>query len=137
MLQSYWRNLSKNDTIKEMGGQRTILSKFANIPLADVLGARIPLFEFNNQTFAGLKEAGFLYDNSWTALSVRPYFPHTLDFKSDMQCFISLCQDQGVPGLWEVPIVDWRGMDNEQCNKLQACTFELVFPHNLARRSLK
>lgn len=107
-----------------MGGQKTIISTFANIPTAEIAGARIPLLEFNNNSFAGLKEAGFKYDNSWPTLSTKPYFPHTLDFKSDMNCFLPLCQAESVPGFFEIPIVDWKDMEGHNCNKLLACEFE-------------
>lgn len=108
-----------------MGGQRTIISKFANIPTSEIRGARMPLFEINENTFTGLKESQFSYDNSWSSKSSKPFFPHTLDFLSDLQCF-RVCQPETVPGLWELPIIDWVDMHGTDCNKLLGCHFESV-----------
>lgn len=105
-----------------MGGQRTILSNFANISLDKIIGARIPHFQLNaDNTYFGLKEAGFVYDSSWPTSTANPLFPYTLDYSSTQQCYVGTCPTANISGMWVIPIIDWIGMDGNQCNKLLAC----------------
>lgn len=120
-LESYWKNISKADAIAEMGGQKKIIAKFANIPTDQIVGARLPLLKLDKDSFQALKEAGFLYDNSWATLSDDPYYPHTMDYRSDMTCFGTTCQGDSVPGFWEIPLINWVDLSGGQCNKLLAC----------------
>lgn len=120
-LQSYWRNATLAVLQAEFDGQRQILSKFANIPAENIIGARVPQLQLNPFTFEALADSKFAYDSTWPTLQNRTLAPYTLDYASQQVCHTVQCQVKSTPGLWEVPIVDWVDQQNENCNSIDAC----------------
>lgn len=60
-----------------------------------------------------MTEDGFLYDSS---VPVRnfvnpPLYPYTLDMGLVDDCQIEPCPNGRYPGLWEVPMVNWKMYD--------------------------
>ncbi|GLV42426.1 Chitin deacetylase-like 9 [Carabus blaptoides fortunei] len=122
VLADYWQKASVDVIMKEMGGQRDFLSKYANIPSDKIIGARIPLLQLNENTFEGLQKAGLKYDASWPTMQNLPLFPYTLDYKSPQMCPTNpVCQKNPVKGFWEIPIIDQLRQDNIPCNSLLGC----------------
>lgn len=109
-----WKKMSLEGWQQEMGGQRKIISKFANIPLDQVVGARAPgLQTAGNVTFTALQNEGFLYECSMPSRKYipNPLYPYTLDFGfqryEDCQITPCLQPGQNYPGFWTVPMNDY------------------------------
>lgn len=128
-LLTYWRNATLDTLVKEFGGQRTIISHFANIPVEDIVGARTPLFEIEGDvSIQAYQQAELTYDNSWPTYSKTKLFPYTLDYSSSQQCTVSnQCPVEAHPGFWILPIINIQGTDNTDCNALQNCGVEWVW----------
>ncbi|XP_060518574.1 chitin deacetylase 8 [Cylas formicarius] len=122
-LQSYWRNAPQELLEQEFGGQKKIISKFANIPEKDIIGVRTPQLQLNgNYSISAFVDAGFKYDSSWPTQSNRPLLPYTLDYLSSQDCELgATCPNEPFKGFWILPIVDLNGAEDKQCNSLGAC----------------
>ena len=76
--ETYWSNASKEEYTTEFEGMRSILSQFANIPMSEVKGIRVPFLRPGwNAQFDMMTESGFLYDASivgkWSKTRSRIY----------------------------------------------------------------
>ncbi|GJQ83036.1 hypothetical protein Trydic_g15850 [Trypoxylus dichotomus] len=121
-LAEYWQSATLETLVQEFGGQREILSKFANIPIEDIVGAKVPNLQMaGNTLFEAYQQSEIEYDNSWTSRSNARYYPYTLDYSSSQSCDIGICPDESYPGTWVVPIVDFVGAGDLECNSIQAC----------------
>ncbi|KAK9730681.1 hypothetical protein QE152_g14305 [Popillia japonica] len=116
-LTEYWLESSVSNLKDEFEGQMRIISRFANIPVDDISGARVP-----NMALAG--------DNLFNALSeiaklsVPPAsVPFTLDYGSQVICASGVCPQNTHAGMWVTPIINIMG-DGVECNNLQACRVE-------------
>lgn len=118
----YWANASVETLYQEIYGQRQILSKFANIPLDEIVGAKVPNLEMSGDTlFQAYQQSGIQYDNSWTARSTEQYFPYSLHYKSTQPCIIGTCPTESYPDLWELPIIDFVSTIETDCSSLASC----------------
>lgn len=105
----------------EFQGQRQIVSKFANIPIEDVVGARVPnLVLAGDKLFQAYQQAGIKFDNTWNSFNNQKYFPYTLDYASSQDCF-SVCPIESYPKFWIMPIIDLVGNNSVQCTSLTGC----------------
>nr|QEI22867.1 putative chitin deacetylase [Oryctes rhinoceros] len=117
----YWRTAEEDTLVEEFEGQRTIISRFANIPASSIRGARVPNFELAGDTlFRAYARAGVEYDATITTRASDRYFPFTLDIPNQVPCQIGECPANPHPGIWAAPIIDLIG-DGVECNNLQAC----------------
>lgn len=48
-LTTYWQTISKEDLLKEFGGERELVSYFANIPIEDIQGIRLPFLQLSGK----------------------------------------------------------------------------------------
>eukprot|EP00093_Oithona_nana_P007656 07656.XXX_165687_149673_1 [CDS] Oithona nana genome sequencing. len=121
---SYGEQFSKKKWLKEMVGQRELLSAFAGIPLEDIRGMRAPFLAIGGDNmFEMMYEANFTYDSSMPIYDNRPpAFPYTLDYKMPHDCMIPPCPEKSYPGLWEIPLVMWNDLGNGRCSMLDACS---------------
>jgi len=103
--EDYWTDGSKETWSEEMAGGRTILEKFARLPVGDVLGVRAPLLRLGgNNMFAALEENEFLYDSSMVApLQNPPLWPYTTYFAIPHACHgnFQKCPTRSY-GVWEM-----------------------------------
>ncbi|KAJ8920598.1 hypothetical protein NQ315_004737 [Exocentrus adspersus] len=122
-LQQYWRSASEEILEQEFGGQKKILTKFANIPEEDIIGVRTPQFQLAaNYSIEAYMASGLVYDSSWPTLPDHPLFPYTLDYLSNQQCLLgSKCPNEAFKGFWVLPINDLHGADNKECNTVSQC----------------
>nr|ACP18827.1 chitin deacetylase 1 [Chrysomela tremula] len=122
-LQSYWRTASENTLEQEFGGQKQIISKFANIPLEEIQGVRTPQLQLSgNNTIVAYRASDLSYDSSWPTLPSKPLFPYTLDYLSTQDCNLgSTCPNEAFPGFWVLPIMDLNGPHGGWCNSLSSC----------------
>ncbi|RZC36106.1 hypothetical protein BDFB_003224 [Asbolus verrucosus] len=123
-LTDYWREISTDNLTLEFGGEKTIISKFANIPAEAILGMRIPFLQLSgDNSFQVTKDIGLSYDCSWpTQNFVKPgLWPYTLDYASNQDCPIGPCPKSSIPGVWVFPMIDWRDQANVVCSMVDAC----------------
>jgi len=115
--EDYWKKADDEILMKEIVGQRDIISKFAEIPEEEIKGYRAPFLQTSGDvTFKFLKKNNFIYDSSMpTQSNSRPWpiYPYTLDkgFRSDcvVQPCPSLTPEKDLAGFFEIPLVDyWR-----------------------------
>jgi len=121
---SYGEQFSKSKWMKEMVGQRELLSAFAGIPLEDIRGMRAPFLAIGGDNmFEMMYEANFTYDSSMPIYENRPpAFPYTMDYKMPHDCMIPPCPEKSYPGMWEIPLVMWNDLRNGRCSMLDACS---------------
>lgn len=103
--QNYWKNATRTEWAKEMGGQRFIVEKFASINDNSVVGMRTPFLRIggNNQFFMMDKQK-FLYDSTITApLGDVPIWPYTLLNQMPHSCHgnAQKCPTRAFP-VWEM-----------------------------------
>lgn len=125
-LAQYWSEASEDTIEQEFGGQRTIISTFANIPIDDIIGARTPQLQIEGDvSIDGYIKAGIQYDNSWTSRSGTRFYPYTLDYLSTQECRTgTTCPEDAHPGFWILPIINIQGKSNVECNSLSICNIE-------------
>lgn len=46
-MTSYWQSLDVDTLIQEFGGERQLVANFANIPIEDIRGMRVPLLQLS------------------------------------------------------------------------------------------
>jgi len=121
---SYGEQFSRSKWMKEMVGQRELLSAFAGIPLEDIRGMRAPFLAIGGDNmFEMMHEANFTYDSSMPVYENKPpVFPYTLDYKMPHDCMIPPCPERSYPGLWEIPLVMWNDLGSGRCSMLDACS---------------
>ncbi|GJQ83035.1 hypothetical protein Trydic_g15849 [Trypoxylus dichotomus] len=119
-VSDYWRTADEDTLTDEFAGQKTIISRFANIPESDIRGARVPNFELAGDVlFRAYSRAGVEYDATITSFNADRYFPFTLTIPNQISCPIGECPVDG-HSIWAAPIIDLIG-DGVECNNLQAC----------------
>ena len=125
-LAEYWAQASEQTLIDEFGGQRTLLSHFANIPITDITGAQAPQLQIEGDVLIRAYIAsGVKYDNSWTSRSTAHLFPYTLDYLSSQECRSDTsCPQESYPGFWINPINNIRGENLVECNALTNCNVQ-------------
>lgn len=125
-LISYWQNLSVDALLEEFGGQKELMAHFAGIPIEDITGMRLPLFELSgNNTYEALRDIGLTYDSSWpTQHFIEPgMWPYSLDYASTQDCPIGNCPTAALPGVWVSPILNWEDTEGYKCAMVDACSF--------------
>lgn len=101
---SFGEKFSKSQWMKEIHGQREILSLYGGVKMEDVRGMRAPFLQIGgNKMFEMLHEANFTYDSSMPVFDNNPpFWPYTLDFAISHECMIGPCPTKSYPGVWEV-----------------------------------
>jgi len=118
----YWHDITTQGLIDEFLGQKQIISKFANIPISDIKGARMPLLELvGDKNFEAYQKSNITYDDSWASLSGEKLFPYTLDHVSSQSCLIGECPTQRFPGFWISPLNNLKNQKGVDCNNLVGC----------------
>merc|ERR1712002_14770 len=131
---SYWENANYSTWHSEFSDCRAIISKYARIPEDDIIGIRAPYMQIGGDTmYSALKDAGFKYDSSWTALDYTNWYgkspkgalyPYTLDFQSPQipdDCPVGKCPEEKYPGLYVTPVLDLKSTLGQPCNMIDAC----------------
>ncbi|XP_046450804.1 chitin deacetylase 7-like [Daphnia pulex] len=118
-----WASKSVAEWTDEIGGIRDALSKFANIPKAEIRGARAPFLQSSGDaTFTAMKNLGMFYDCSFptTENTNPPVWPYTLDQGFQHECAIPPCPKGKFPGVWTVPMVT-SNRNGTICSMADAC----------------
>ena len=124
MPQSWWERASYEDLRAEMEGQRNQLSQFADIPLSEIRGLRIPFLDTAGDVqMRMMADVGFQYDATFMT-SVRAW-PFTLDYPpTQLYCRNANCPQEAHCGMWEVPLNTLTTVDGEKCIMLDGCSQE-------------
>jgi len=146
--QEYWTEGDYETWLAEMGSNRLILEKFANITGVDGMRAPYLLIGGNTQ-FQMMQDQFFLYDASITApLSRVPVWPYTLQYQMPHPCHGNggHCPTQSKE-VWVVPINELDRRDDPDfdesltgCHLVSSCSniystnqFKRLLTHNLNR----
>ncbi|XP_053620303.1 chitin deacetylase 8-like [Plodia interpunctella] len=122
--QTYWAEATYEDMALEFGEQVEQMAHFANIPADSVKGIRIPFLQMTgNASFQVMADYNLEYDCSWpTVASINPgLWPYTLDYASTQDCVIPPCPTASIPGVWVLPMVTWRDLNNNPCSMVDSC----------------
>ncbi|KAI5634284.1 polysaccharide deacetylase domain-containing protein [Phthorimaea operculella] len=125
--QQYWRDATYEDMMNEFGGQRRQMAHFANIPIDQIKGVRLPFLQMTgNASFQVMADVGLTYDASWPTTSfINPgLWPYTLDYASSQDCIIPPCPSASFPGVWVLPIVSWLDTNGGFCSFADACFYQ-------------
>ncbi|KAL4716750.1 hypothetical protein ACJJTC_001906 [Scirpophaga incertulas] len=121
---TYWAEATKEIMLKEFGEQRVMMSHFANIPIDEIQGIRMPFLQMpGNASFEVLAESGMTYDCSWPTIThIDPgLWPYTLDYASTQDCVIAPCPTASIPGKWVIPMISWIDEDGTPCSMVDSC----------------
>ncbi|CAK1589663.1 unnamed protein product [Parnassius mnemosyne] len=122
--QSYWAEASYDDMMKEFGDQKLQMAHFANIPINEIKGVRIPFLQMTgNSSFQVMAEVGLQYDATWPTIRfTNPgLWPYTLDYASTQDCFIPPCPTASIPGPWVLPMISWIDLNGNPCSMVDSC----------------
>lgn len=126
--ESWWYGASYSDWQFEMDGQRSHISKGASIPKAEIRGIRAPFLALgSNEQFQLMTDFSFEYDSTFMT---GPHkgggaWPFTLDYQPSVTyCSNRGCPKSSYPGIWEIPMNRWVGLEGEQCVMVDVCNQE-------------
>ena len=99
-----------------MGGMKSMLTNFAELPAEDIRGTRAPFLQGGGDVqFDMMEELGFEYDASMPT-QTNGYinmeygrWPYTLDYKVNelaQDCQVEPCPVCSHPGIWNQPMLD-------------------------------
>ncbi|GBP90104.1 hypothetical protein EVAR_60241_1 [Eumeta japonica] len=122
--QTYWAEATYDDIKKEIADQKIQMSHFANIPLDEIKGVRMPFLQMaGNNSFHVMADYDLEYDSSWVTTSfVEPgLWPYTLDYESTQDCVVPPCPTASIPGPWVMPMKSWFDLSGLPCAMADAC----------------
>ncbi|GFO44527.1 hypothetical protein PoB_007103200 [Plakobranchus ocellatus] len=126
---TWWSSASYQDYVEEAAGMRDKLTSEAGVPAQDLRGFRVPFLQLGGDNmFGALYDNKFLYDSSmftggqWEGDS-DPVWPFTLDYvPGNTFCQHGPCPTKQYPGLWEIPVQRWYGLDGHSCAMPDGCS---------------
>jgi hypothetical protein len=108
--------------VEEYSGQREMMSHFGQIPMSDINGMRLPMFQKSgNASYEAMVQSGLTYDSSWTTQNDIGVWPYSLDYASIQDCPMSNCPTASIPGAWVAPLIDWVDLEGTHCAMLDTC----------------
>ncbi|KAJ2944845.1 hypothetical protein O0L34_g1739 [Tuta absoluta] len=119
----YWQEASYDDLVENFADQRKQVAHFANIPIDEIRGIRIPKLQLSgNNSYLMMKKNDLVYDSSWATNSlVNPIWPYTLDYASSQDCPKGPCPSASLPGVWVMPLAPWRDLSGNPCVMVSEC----------------
>ncbi|CAK9302638.1 unnamed protein product [Gordionus sp. m RMFG-2023] len=120
----WWKDANYDDWVTEIGDQKVLTSKFANISESEIVGVRVPYMETGgDKQFKMLREHDMLYDSSIPTDAINPpLFPYTLEYKSPyVECSVGECPTKSYPGIWEIPLINYIDGKGKLCSTVPAC----------------
>jgi len=121
----YWANLNATMWEEEIVQQRTQLSRFSQLPEADIKGIRVPFLMMGGNTmYSAFQASGFEWDCTRGSSNQRfpGIWPYTNDYRSIQDCPVGVCPDAAFPGFWTVPMINLLGDDTSPCGMVDECT---------------
>ncbi|GFR74588.1 hypothetical protein ElyMa_003896700 [Elysia marginata] len=126
---TWWSTASYQDYVEEAVGMRDKLTSESGVPTQDIKGFRVPFLQLGTDSMYGaLYDNKFQYDSSmftgaqWEGES-DPVWPFTLDYVPGQTfCQHGPCPNKQYPGLWEIPVQRWYGLDGHSCAMPDGCS---------------
>ncbi|RUS91699.1 hypothetical protein EGW08_000525, partial [Elysia chlorotica] len=126
---TWWSSASYQDYVEEAVGMRGKLTSESGVPSQDIKGFRVPFLQLGKDNmYDALYDNEFQYDSSmftggqWEGES-DPVWPFTLDYVPGQAfCQHGPCPTKQYPGLWEIPVQRWYGMDGHSCAMADGCS---------------
>ncbi|XP_059056288.1 chitin deacetylase 8-like [Achroia grisella] len=121
---TYWEEATLEIMEREFADQKGQMAHFANIPYNSIDGMRIPFLQLGgNTSYQMIADHGLLYDHTWlTIANIDPgMWPYTLDYASTQDCVIEPCPTASIPGVWVLPMITWRDLNNSPCPMVDNC----------------
>ncbi|ELU01405.1 hypothetical protein CAPTEDRAFT_120556, partial [Capitella teleta] len=104
---TWWRDASQAEYKEEIVGQKNNIHKYADVPLNEIRGMRVPFLQLGKDNqFNMLEKNHFLYDASMSSRSDPPSWPFTLQYPKKLVgglCSVEPCPTEP-HNLWEVPL---------------------------------
>ncbi|CAG9792397.1 unnamed protein product [Diatraea saccharalis] len=122
--QSFWAEADYETLKGEFADQRQMMSHFGKIPLERIQGMRMPFLQLaGNASFQVLKSSGMTFDASWPTITFTEpgLWPYTLDYASNQDCQLPPCPSASLEGVWVLPMVAWKDLNNNPCAMVDAC----------------
>ncbi|XP_014676182.1 PREDICTED: uncharacterized protein LOC106816133 [Priapulus caudatus] len=121
----YWRDSERRVWHEEFVTMRLLLNQLGNVKAEDIVGMRAPYLQTaGDDTIIMAQRNNFLYDSSYaTDRNDYPIWPYTFDYRSTAGCAVEPCPLQSLPGVWEIPLVDWIDTNNTLCENVDSCYF--------------
>ena len=125
---TWWATASYQEYVDEVEGMRRALASKAGVPYESIKGFRVPFLQLGaDNMYKALYDQKFVYDTSMFTGSVwegsDPVWPFTLDYTvPEMYCQHDPCPVKQYPGLWEIPVQRWYGVDGHSCAMPDGCT---------------
>jgi len=127
----YWKNASEELWKDELQGQMEILQLLANVNKTRLLGERAPYLQMggDNQMRA-VQKSKLLYDASRPtrngSTSPNLLWPYTYDYISTQDCAIPPCPSKSFPGIWQIPLLDFKDKNGFYWPTLDGCNVSSV-----------
>lgn len=101
------------------------MSNLAAIPPKAIRGVRSAYLQTKGDSYMKLMKAdGFTYDSSYATDKIDPpIWPYTFEYHTDTGCPIPPCVTESIPGMWEIPLVDWIDTNSTLCETVDSCYF--------------
>ncbi|CAG5122119.1 unnamed protein product [Candidula unifasciata] len=125
---TWWATASYQEFVDEAVGMRENLIKRSGIPRESVKGFRVPFLQLGSDNmYSALYDSKFVYDTSMFTGSQweggDPVWPFTLDYvPSNTHCQHGPCPTKQYPGMWEIPVQRWYGLDGHSCAMPDGCS---------------
>ncbi|CAL1542753.1 unnamed protein product, partial [Lymnaea stagnalis] len=125
---TWWSTASYQDFYDESSGMKENLVTRAGVPSDAIKGFRVPFLQLGSDNmYSALYDAGFHYDTSMFTGSEQemgdPVWPFTLDYTpSYVYCQHGPCPQKQYPGMWEIPVQRWFGLDGHSCAMPDGCS---------------
>lgn len=126
---TWWSTASYDEYVEEIVGMKQNLMEKSGIPPEEMKGFRVPFLQLGGDNmYKALHDNDFLYDTSifmgseWEGAE-EPVWPYTLDYPvEESTCKLGPCPTSSFPGLWEIPVQRWYGVDGHSCAMADGCT---------------
>lgn len=110
----------------QIGGQKNIISKWAEIPASEIRSFRAPfLTPGGDAMITAMESAKLTIDSSRTTTqfteSPRLLWPYTYDYASTQDCVVFECPEESHKGIWETPLVAWKCKDGTMRSSPVGC----------------
>jgi len=112
----YFKGLNQSEWTAEMGGMKTMLTNFAELPPEEIRGTRAPFLQGGGDVqFDMMEDLGFEFDSSMPTQENGYLYmeygrwPYTLDYKVNelkQACQVEPCPVCSHPGIWTQPMLD-------------------------------
>ncbi|XP_014668534.1 PREDICTED: uncharacterized protein LOC106809829 [Priapulus caudatus] len=117
--------MSDREMSAEYRDQRVMFDIFSGIPPNEITGVRAAYLQTKGNDFMRrMQNDEFTWDSSYATDRINPAtWPYTFDYLDTTGCAVRPCVTEPVPGMWEIPLVDWIDTNDTLCENVDSCYF--------------